>query len=236
VSSRTTILGLCAGIIAIPIALIVGLLTTWWLGLIAGAASCANVWVRAASLPERAYGVGEAHHAAMPTVENVMDGICLANGIIEPRVALVDTAATNAALLGRGESDLVFVITTGLLDSVDRMGVEAVVGHLLARDHDEVETRTLCAALPRWIPMALYSFVLPDAGSRIAQDQRGLKYTRYPPALAKTLEIMLQKSTAVPGTGRVDDPLWLAPAMQGGATDPHATERIEDRIEVLREL
>ena len=223
-----------------PVALLVGFLVTWWLGLIVGALVAAAtafwVWNRAATLPERAYGVGEAHHASMPTVENVMDGICLANGIIEPRIALVDTAATNAALLGRSETDLVFVITTGLLDSIDRMGVEAVVGHLLARDHDEVETRTLCASMPLWIPAALCSLALPSDVSRIEQDQRGLTYTRFPPALAKTLEMMLQKSTAVPGTGRVDDPLWLAPAMAGGATDPDATERIEDRIEVLREL
>jgi hypothetical protein len=240
VSSRTTILGLCAGIVAVPVALVIGLLVVWWLGILvgvlAGAAGAYYVWNRASDLAERAYGVGEVWHASLPTVENVVDGICLANGIAEPRIALVDTAATNAALLGREDTDLVLVITTGLLDSVDRMGVEAVTGHLLARDHDEVETRTLCASMPGWIPPALYSFVLGANYSRIGQDQQGLAYTRYPPALAKTLEMMSEKSTAIAGTGRVDDALWLAPAMAGGATDPDVTERIEDRIEVLREL
>jgi hypothetical protein len=240
VSSRTTILGLCASIVAVPVALLIGLLITWWVGIVvgvfAGTAAALYLWNSAATLPERVYGVGEAHHAAIPTVENVMDGICLANGIVEPRIALLDTAATNAALLGRGDGDLAFVITTGLLDSVDLMGVEAVVGHLLARDHDEIETRTLCAALPRWFPQSLYSFALPADVSRIERDQSGLAFTRFPPALAKTLEMMSHKSTAIPGTTDVDDPLWLAPAMAGGATDPAGTERIEDRIEVLREL
>ncbi len=234
---RRPILALAAAAVALPIVVVLSALGLWWLGLIFAVAATAGVvlWLlkRAGAHVDRTLDFDD--QVDLSSLANVVDGICLANGIEEPALAAVDSDAHNAALLWRGGDDYVLVSTRGLLDSADLMGLEAVAGHLLAQPFGEVEARTFLASLPGIFPPALLERFAPDDGSRIEADLRGLEVTRYPPGLAATLESMLDGSTTIAGVGRYDDALWLAPAANntGGTAQQ---ERIEDRIEVLREL
>jgi len=58
--------------------------------------------------------------------------VCIAAHIGEPSLAVIDERSPNALVVGTPRN-AVIVVTTGLLEILDRAALEAVVGHLVAR-------------------------------------------------------------------------------------------------------
>ena len=62
---------------------------------------------------------------------NVVAEMAIAGGVPPPRVKLLDSAAPNAAVIGGSLDDATVVVTTGLLEVLDRDETQAVVGVLI---------------------------------------------------------------------------------------------------------
>lgn len=62
---------------------------------------------------------------------NVVGEMAIAAGCQPPRLALVDSAACNAGLLGEGERATI-IVTRGLVDRLDRAQTQALVGQAIA--------------------------------------------------------------------------------------------------------
>jgi Zn-dependent protease with chaperone function len=60
-----------------------------------------------------------------PRLFNVLEGLCVENGLPIPRVLILDDDAANSLLLPGENEGLVLVCTRGLLDSLDRIELEA---------------------------------------------------------------------------------------------------------------
>lgn len=71
-----------------------------------------------------------------PRLHNVVEGLALAAGIPKPRVYVLPEAALNAYATGRDPEHASIAVTRGLLDQMNRLELEGVIGHELAHVAD----------------------------------------------------------------------------------------------------
>ena len=62
---------------------------------------------------------------------NLVEEIAVAAGVKPPRVMLIDSDETNAAVTGLDHDDSTILVTRGLLDTLDRDETQAVIAHLV---------------------------------------------------------------------------------------------------------
>ena len=67
-----------------------------------------------------------------PRLHNIVEGLAIAAGIPKPKVYLVPEAAPNAFATGRDPEHASIAVTKGLLDTMNRVELEGVIGHELA--------------------------------------------------------------------------------------------------------
>ena len=83
-----------------------------------------------------------------PRLHNIVEGLSIAAGIPKPRVYLVPEAAPNAFATGRDPEHASIAVTEGLLQSMNRVELEGVVGHELAHVVDrDILVGTVVATL-----------------------------------------------------------------------------------------
>ena len=70
--------------------------------------------------------------AEEPRLHNVVEGLAIAAGIPKPRVYVVPEQAPNAFATGRNPEHSSIAVTQGLLDIMNRVELEGVVGHELS--------------------------------------------------------------------------------------------------------
>jgi heat shock protein HtpX len=71
----------------------------------------------------------EVTSAEEPRLHNVVEGLAIAAGIPKPRVYVVPEQAPNAFATGRNPEHSSVAVTQGLLDSMNRVELEGVIGH-----------------------------------------------------------------------------------------------------------
>lgn len=67
-----------------------------------------------------------------PHLYNVVEGLAIAAGLPKPRCYIIDDTAPNAFATGRNPKNSVVVVTTGLLQKLNRAELEGVVAHEMA--------------------------------------------------------------------------------------------------------
>jgi heat shock protein HtpX len=83
-----------------------------------------------------------------PRLHNIVEGLSIAAGIPKPRVYLVPEAAPNAFATGRDPEHASIAVTEGLLQSLNRVELEGVVGHEVAHVVDrDILVGTVVATL-----------------------------------------------------------------------------------------
>ena len=65
-------------------------------------------------------------------LHNIVEGLCIAGGLPKPRVYVIEDDAPNAFATGRNPRHAAVAVTTGLLDKLNRIELEAVVAHELS--------------------------------------------------------------------------------------------------------
>ncbi len=123
--------------IAVPVA---GLLALFGLGLfavlvgllVAGAAFFVAS-VRSTAVVLKLGRAVPADPEAYARLHNVVQGLCVASGLPKPGLYVIDDAAPNAFAAGRRREHAVVAVTTGLLDTLDRVELEAVLAFELSQ-------------------------------------------------------------------------------------------------------
>lgn len=83
-----------------------------------------------------------------PRLHNVVEGLAIAAGVPKPRVYIVPEAALNAFATGRDPEHSSIAVTQGLLDSLDRLELEGVIGHEMSHIvNRDILVNTLVATL-----------------------------------------------------------------------------------------
>jgi heat shock protein HtpX len=64
-----------------------------------------------------------------PYLANVVEGLAIAAGVPTPRAYIIEDSAPNAFATGRDPKNSSIVVTTGLLEKMNRLELEGVIGH-----------------------------------------------------------------------------------------------------------
>ncbi len=80
-------------------------------------------------------------------LHNVVEGIAISAGLPKPAVYVVDDPAPNAFATGRDTDRAVVAVTTGLLDTMNRVELEGVVAHEIAHiRNQDIRVMTVAVA------------------------------------------------------------------------------------------
>jgi len=83
-----------------------------------------------------------------PRLHNIVDGLSIAAGIPKPKVYVIPERALNAFATGRDPQHSSVAVTEGLLEAMDRIELEGVIGHELAHVVDrDILVGTIVATL-----------------------------------------------------------------------------------------
>jgi heat shock protein HtpX len=167
---------------------------------------------------------------------NVVEGLSVTAGLSMPDVYVVDNDGANACVVAGGRDRNAVVVTSGLLARIDRIQMEGVVAHLVARIRSgQVNTLTRIAVLigapiiigealqrrkalaPIGRVLLLTAYVvgpltrwLVGTQSDTLADVAACRLTRYPPALATALEEISQTTTHIDSASLATAHLWFA--------------------------
>ncbi len=93
-------------------------------------------------------GAREAPRERYQYLYNTTEGLAIAAGIPVPRLYLIEDSAPNAFATGRDPRHAVIVVTTGLLDKLDRLELEGVLAHEMAHVQNyDIRLATIAAVL-----------------------------------------------------------------------------------------
>ncbi|MBD3348259.1 MAG: M48 family metalloprotease [Candidatus Eisenbacteria bacterium] len=83
-----------------------------------------------------------------PFLHNTVEGLAIAAGLPKPAVYVIDDEAPNAFATGRNPEHAAIAVTTGLLDRLNRVELEGVIGHEMSHiaDYDTL-LMTLAAVM-----------------------------------------------------------------------------------------
>jgi heat shock protein HtpX len=167
---------------------------------------------------------------------NLVEGLAIGAGVHQPRLVVVDDPALNAMAFGRDTQRATVVVTSGLLEGLNRIELEGVVAEELA----QIRQLDILPATVAVGTFGLGASLAVPTGRAAAADLAAVALTRYPPGLLAAFEKMAAKGTAVRSVPGSVAHLWLADARStSSATHRGATSSrppLSERIEALREL
>ena len=155
---------------------------------------------------------------------NLVEGLAPNAGLPKPRCLVIDDDVPNSLVVGRSPGHGCLVVTTGLLDKMSRMEVEAVVAHGVVR---------LRGGAPAGATTAMAfggaGWLGGDVPPPSAADFAAVALTRYPPGLVSALRVIDAGGPAAPrGASAVVAGLWIVPPGDGTG--------VAARVDTLEEL
>lgn len=142
---------------------------------------------------------------------NTAEGLATTIGVRCPKLAVVECDGLNAMVSGARRGRELVVVTSGLLEGLDVVELEAVLAEVLYRLRSgEVAAETALVAT-----FGLGRSFLLGAGHDTRLDAEAVRITRYPPALTSALEKMELKGSAVRGQTARSAHLWVADPLVG---------------------
>lgn len=225
----------------------------WWFGIPLGIAIAAvAVWLRVRKADEivlSKLGGGLLHADGSVRLENLVQGLSLAGGVVEPNLIVLSDQARNAmAVRSRGQNHL--VVTQGLLQALEVVELEGLVAELLTRlKNGDAEAATVGAALygAPILDGPLSSVLGPVArgvlGGLLAADRdlqadrQAVSLTRYPPGLLGALAAIRRGEVKPAAYSRGLAHLWIAdPSVETKDAAVSVRAPLGLRIDVLAEL
>ncbi len=100
-------------------------------GLVAGAVVALGWW-KSDAVALAASHARPADPQLHARLHNLVDGLCVAEGLPKPRLFVIEDPALNAFAAGRDPKHAAVAVTTGLLDKLTRVELEAVLAHELS--------------------------------------------------------------------------------------------------------
>jgi heat shock protein HtpX len=180
---------------------------------------------------------------------DVVGGLCVATGLPQPKVYVVDDPAPNAFAFGRSAANAGGAVTSGLLDLMSRRELEGVLAHELShiRNHDVQVTTLAVTTIGVLAPIAnLGARLLSYAVSREREELADMSAVALvtPDGLRRALEKLESDQTVLHKTAHATAHLWFVEPLElGGPTRKARTNvafdthpPIADRIATLRKL
>jgi len=211
-------------------------------GIVVGVTIAVLLFHQADSLVLKGLRVHVADARTQPRVLNVLDGLCDSHGFRKPVVLVIDDPARNACGFGRRAHHGTLALTSGLIESIDRLQLEGV----LARELTSLSAKsrpaaTTAVSVRRFLPRRMGDAMVERVQGHeraVRDDFEAVGYTRYPPGLAAALSTIDARRAAVGGVNPATRHLWIVDPTDASSSD----ERVPDpwpvtlRVAALREL
>jgi heat shock protein HtpX len=210
-------------------------------GVVIGVSIVLLLFHQADALVLKGLRVQKADVRTQPRVLNVLGGLCDSHGFRKPVVVIVDDAGRNACGFGRHAHHGTMALTSGLVDSLDRLQLEAVLAReLTALGAKSRPAATTAVSLRRFLPRRMGdNLVRRVQGDELAvrEDFEAVRYTRYPPGLAAALATIDGGSPVVAGANRAARHLWLVDPTESPSEETASPDwPVSMRVAALREL
>jgi heat shock protein HtpX len=166
-------------------------------------------------------------------LHNVVEGLCVAAGLPKPRIYVIDEPAPNAFATGRNPRHAAVAVTTGLLDTMNRIELEGVLAHELShvKNYDVLSSSmaVTLVGIPALVLRPLAPVMQFAAGRQRESlaDASGVALTRYPPGLVSALEKLKADKNVVHFNTRATSHLWIESPLE---------RDLDERIRALKEL
>lgn len=148
------------------------------------------------------------------TLCNIAEELAVAAAVPPPRVFLVDSERVNAAVVGHEVEEAVLIVSTGLLETMDRSETQALVAHLIASvgNGDMRIAATFFAIFEAWGAIALMTEIpfSREARASLARMVRAMRASaagRYDPDEGQAVAEDLLEG-AGPISAGFDDYMW----------------------------
>jgi len=233
------LIGIVLAIVLTPVAAILALV-----GVVLAVAS-----FRAGNPARLLAALGGKEHTGVdePRLFNVVEGLCLENGIPMPKVRILEDQAANSLVLSDGHDGLALIVTRGLLDALDRIQLEGVMADTLAAaKRGDVHgaamiARALGALATVSSSAATLAWRFTDPARQFRTDREACRMTCFPPGLLSALSLLQDLPTTPAGLpmvlSRLSAPYWLVPLEVGKPRTTRAGELDLDlRVSALAEL
>ncbi len=154
-----------------------GMMAQWWPSIFGGV----GVWFGAAYLFQTKMVRGMAHSHPVtrkdePQLYNLLENLCIARGIPMPRLEIIETHARNAFASGVDKRSYTVTVTRGLLQSLTKDEVEAVLAHelthIMRRDVRLLIVTIIFAGLFGFLAQLAWSF-FRSSGRSTRRDNGG---------------------------------------------------------------
>jgi heat shock protein HtpX len=247
VAISSAVVGLIAAFVALVLA---GPLAALVAGVVVAVAVASLAWWGSAPLALRLLEAEPADPVAHARLFNLVEGLGANAGVTQPGLFVVADPALNALTMGRSRQHAALVVTSGLLDQLSRIELEAVLAHELSHIRsDDILSATVAvglfgllggparAATGTGPGAVLASLLLPvsalaglglqlsiDPHREEVADSSGVHLTRYPPAMVSALEKMQGAGTLVASGGGspATAHLWLGAPLPPPPSDRFA--------------
>jgi heat shock protein HtpX len=184
-------------------------------------------------------GAVEVGETELPVLRNLVEELSIATGVPRPRVALLADGAPNAMAVGRSPSRTTIVVTSGLVVSLARDELEAVLaaelwavrrldtamqtaavacsGSAISFHHawrNELRSpRTWIIVVLTWPTMAIAELLRRSVhrNADFGADELAVATTRHPHALRRALEKLRDHTGVVAALDARTAPLWFEP-------------------------
>jgi Zn-dependent protease with chaperone function len=119
---------------------------------------------------------------------NLVEGLVIAAGLPKPRLYVVDDPAPNAFATGRNPKHAAIAVTTGLLDTMNRVELEGVLAHELShvKNYDILVTTIAVIAVGAIALLADIGLRVLGRAERLATRQQRLRRSRRHRRAART--------------------------------------------------
>ncbi|NLD76803.1 MAG: M48 family metallopeptidase [Acidimicrobiales bacterium] len=147
---------------------------------VAAVVSIAAAWVaywKSDTVALRMSRAVEADPVEHARLHNLVEGLCIASGLPKPRIYVIDDVAPNAFATGRNPRHAAIAVTTGLLDKMNRIELEAVLAHELSHIKNyDVLVATLAVTMVGLLALVsdfFIRFMWWNGGRRGRNDREG---------------------------------------------------------------
>ena len=123
-----------------------GYLRSWWLAMLGALIWFAIAWVSHQGMIARATGAAAVTRQAEPELYNTLENLCISRGIAMPALQIMEDDALNAYAAGLSDDDTVIAVTRGLIDTLDKAELEAVLAHELTHIRNK-DTQLMVVAI-----------------------------------------------------------------------------------------
>lgn len=234
---------LLIAVVVLVVTLLVGLspILCVIFALLGGALGAAGLLLASDAIVRRMIGARPASPEHDARLINQVEALCLAHGVAEPELYVLDDLAPSAMAFGWRLDRSSIAVSLGLIRQLQIIEIEAVIAHLLSRvRRGDTRSDTVVAVFVA-LPLAPFGSTADRAAARflgpqaeVAADMDGVRMTRYPPGLINALATMEGSEPPLQSPARAIRHMWIHEKSPARAGEWPAS--LQDRISILREL